>query len=290
MADRPTPEEWKDRCPELRRVKTQLEGPCPLCGGNDRFHVNLAPPHKFGCRQCGEGKEILGKVFGGKGGQTPSHPIEECIDAVYRDANGREAVSFRKDWPRDWDGEPCDFKDCKQSTPHKHIWRKRGGPSRGLLLLLWQPDKPLDTDLVVIVEGEKAARAVKSAGYIAASYCGGSAAVRYADYSPVEGHPVLVWPDADSAGGRAAKTALQKAYEAGAFEVYLLPIDKGLSNGADAADYSLEEVKRLVSEALEGDPSPRPDVGLDIQGPPSKVVEQIQPNKDGMRTSSTTFG
>ena len=51
---RPTPDEWLIKCPELRTASTQLEGPCPACGGQDRFHVTLAPPYLFGCRQCPE--------------------------------------------------------------------------------------------------------------------------------------------------------------------------------------------------------------------------------------------
>ena len=51
---RPTPDEWKARCPTLVLRSTQLEGPCPECGGDDRFHVNLEAPHLFGCRKCGD--------------------------------------------------------------------------------------------------------------------------------------------------------------------------------------------------------------------------------------------
>ena len=51
---RPTPDEWKARCPTLVLRSTQLEGPCPECGGDDRFHVDLEAPHLFGCRKCGD--------------------------------------------------------------------------------------------------------------------------------------------------------------------------------------------------------------------------------------------
>ena len=51
---RPTPAEWRERCPHLYEAGTQLEGPCPACGGNKRFHVNLKAPHLWFCRECPE--------------------------------------------------------------------------------------------------------------------------------------------------------------------------------------------------------------------------------------------
>ena len=54
----PTPAEWGDRCPQLYETGTQLEGPCPACGGTDRFHVNFDPPHYWLCRDCQEGDHM----------------------------------------------------------------------------------------------------------------------------------------------------------------------------------------------------------------------------------------
>ena len=56
-SDNPHPDEWLERCPGLVRKGRQLEGPCPSCGtGDNRLHVNLKPPYKFGCRQCRDPK------------------------------------------------------------------------------------------------------------------------------------------------------------------------------------------------------------------------------------------
>ena len=48
----PTPAEWRERWPHLYEAGTQLEGPCPACGGTKRFHVNLEAPHLWSCREC----------------------------------------------------------------------------------------------------------------------------------------------------------------------------------------------------------------------------------------------
>ena len=61
---RPTPAEWLAAVPGLVDRSSQLEGPCPSCGGTDRFHVNKEPPHLFGCRKCEDPAAILGAAFG----------------------------------------------------------------------------------------------------------------------------------------------------------------------------------------------------------------------------------
>ena len=48
----PAPSEWQAACPDLQRVGKGLVGPCPACGGIDRFHVDIDPPHGWGCRHC----------------------------------------------------------------------------------------------------------------------------------------------------------------------------------------------------------------------------------------------
>ena len=287
---RPTPEEWQASVPTLKRSGSQLQGACPLCGGRDRFHVNLVEPHLFGCRQCEDGPGILRAAgFGAAGdeSQKPAarrarRPNSDFQIAEYRTAAGKITQMYRKDWPIDWQGEPCDWPDCKESGPHKHIWRDRGQPTRNLLLLLWPPTEPFDADLMVIGEGEKAAAATQHAGYTGVSYCGGvPAGAQYADYTPVAGRPCLVWPDADKAGIKGAHVAVEKCFAAGASSVHLLTVEEGA--GEDAADYSVEEIRRLVTEAIAGEALEPPDVGQGIQGAPSRAAQYIQPDQHGLR-------
>ena len=53
------PEVWYAHLPYLKKHSRQLQGPCPNCGGTDRFHVNCYPPFLFGCRQCRDNRAIL---------------------------------------------------------------------------------------------------------------------------------------------------------------------------------------------------------------------------------------
>ena len=43
-------DDFQARFPDLQRRGRELAGPCPLCGGEDRFHVNQ--DGVFGCRGC----------------------------------------------------------------------------------------------------------------------------------------------------------------------------------------------------------------------------------------------
>ena len=55
---RPSVADWQAALPRLKRAGGQLQGPCPACGGVDRFHVNLRD-NLFGCRHGCSFQEIL---------------------------------------------------------------------------------------------------------------------------------------------------------------------------------------------------------------------------------------
>ena len=88
---RPAPEEWERACPDLglQRTHTGLVGPCPACGGEDRFHVDLAPPHGWGCRRCTDRGETFAPYWaafpgrrhtGDSRSQNPQGPAPESGD------------------------------------------------------------------------------------------------------------------------------------------------------------------------------------------------------------------
>ena len=204
---------------------------------------------------------------------------EEHVEAVYSTLDGRRTVTYRKEWPKDWSGKPCNFRLpkgelCTGAEPHKHMWQTKGTPTKGLLLLLWEPLEPVDPDVVVIVEGEKCARAIREAGYIAASYMGGWGKARYADYSPVKGRVVLVWPDADTVGRTAADWDAQLSIKAGAESAQVVPQDKALETGEDAADCSTEQIEDKIAVALAEAPYERPhDAALGLEAAKPQYLE-----------------
>jgi phage/plasmid primase-like uncharacterized protein len=45
----------------LRRNGVEREGPCPICGGDDRFSINTKE-HVWNCRGCEKGGDVIALV------------------------------------------------------------------------------------------------------------------------------------------------------------------------------------------------------------------------------------
>lgn len=104
-------------------------------------------------------------------------------------------------------------------------------PLYGLQQLAEQPDAP-----VLIVEGEKAADAARKVckPYAVVTWPGGARALEKADWRPVRGRSVLLWPDADRAGTESMATLAALLHEH-CETVKVLDV-AGQPDGWDAAD------------------------------------------------------
>ena len=80
----PGVKEWADTL-DLTRRGLEFVGPCPLCGGDDRFHVRDSGGRAaVGCRGCIDGQpdgerakrfgELLKAVFPARGGGSGAFP------------------------------------------------------------------------------------------------------------------------------------------------------------------------------------------------------------------------
>lgn len=183
---------------------------------------------------------------------------EQYRIATYQHPDGRAVPRYRKNYPADFPPGPCTWyhkdkngnkKLCGQTAPHKHIW----GPSvRGCYVLAWGEDAPGNT--AIICEGEKAAAAcaqhMKGMPYTAFSYGGTSATS--ADFSPLNGRKVIIWPDNDDASAKATVKIGQKLAEVGA-QILLMGV-AGLNRKDDAADVDKETALKLIAGAKEYEP------------------------------------
>ena len=111
---RRTPEDWMAAWPEgldpLVKQSTQWEGPCPSCsqetgdGGDDRFHVNVAAPHQFGCRKCVDPKtekpdmRPYYAVFGRHGGARDTGPSVKEGGGTFFRIGDHIGQSLRPTW------------------------------------------------------------------------------------------------------------------------------------------------------------------------------------------------
>jgi uncharacterized protein (DUF927 family) len=95
------------------------------------------------------------------------------------------------------------------------------------------PDVP-----VLVVEGEKTADAAQRVvpSMAAMTWPGGCKAVAKADFAPLAGRMVFVWPDADAPGIKAAEDVAVRALKAGAGQVFLVENHPDAPSGWDIAD------------------------------------------------------
>jgi len=160
-------------------------------------------------------------------------PVDELGPATakwdYFDAYGHLiAVVYRYDPPGGKkEFRPWDAKRRKMAPPDPRP--------------LYNQPGMLNSARIILVEGEKCAQALISAGVTATTAMhGANAPVDKTDWSPLSGKAVIIWPDRDKPGWEYAMAAAQAALAAGALtcDVLLPPDDK--TDGWDAAD-ALEE-------------------------------------------------
>jgi len=114
----------------------------------------------------------------------------------------------------------------KQFRPWDVLGRRMAAPNPRPL---YNQPGMLQSNLVVLVEGEKCAQALIDAGYCATTAMhGANAPVDKTDWTPLAGKVVLIWPDRDKPGWEYAERALLAILQVGALscEILVPPHDK----------------------------------------------------------------
>lgn len=143
-------------------------------------------------------------------------------------------------------------------------------PLYGLDLLAANPSAG-----VLIVEGEKAADAARTiCPGLVVTWPGGGKAVRFADWSPLAGRNVVIWPDRDEPGIDAAQ-AIAKLIAPTVNKVRIITPPAGEPDGWDLADAVAEgwDRARLV-QAIKPPPEPQP---YDDEPPPHEIEPEGPP-------------
>jgi P4 family phage/plasmid primase-like protien len=136
-------------------------------------------------------------------------------------------------------------------------------PLYGLQALAERPAAP-----VVLGEGEKARDAAAQGlpGMVCVTWPGGSNGVRWADFSPLAGKDVVLWPDADDAGLKAMREIAEKLTALGVKRIRWIDTE-GLAKGFDAADVPAGEMVAFCRARVREVPPAGPE-------PPSNDVEK----------------
>jgi putative DNA primase/helicase len=144
-----------------------------------------------------------------------------------------------------WKSPLGDFQWHWESWPEKR-------PLYGLQRLAEAPNAT-----AVVCEGEKAAEACAALlpGFVAVTSPNGSKSAAKADWSPLKGRRVVLWPDADQAGARYAVKAGTLCLKTGATSVLIAPPPGGVPNGWDAADakddgWTPDRARALIASAV----------------------------------------
>lgn len=97
-----------------------------------------------------------------------------------------------------------------KSNPEKVGWDLKGYQAEKTILYNIHQLKENYSASVLIVEGEKTAdhalTKVPKEGFICLTWSGGAGAVQRADWTPLSGRKVIIWPDNDEAGVKAANS------------------------------------------------------------------------------------
>ena len=248
-------------------------------GSRERFSFNSAACHiggdnpagcwateregrvYFHCHKHGDGKSQwieahrritanlgLPEYRAPSGPYRATKPISSRTWTYHNPTTGEGAVQVVERY----DG-PCQRDDCREGFAHKHSWLRRKKEHRetstdGFLLLehMAPEGAPAVPEWAIVAEGEKTAEAAAELGWRAFSYLGGSNGAGRADYSPVRGLNMLIAPDNDRPGMKAALIAAIRCLEAGAIDVRLMPTDVFTRRGEDLADLESSERGRAV--------------------------------------------
>ena len=234
--------EWQAMAPALglKPEGREFVGPCPSCGGEDRFSVSEKNRRAvFQCRGCNPGRDnpeafqaiLIAAGFadehepGALGPPDTTYvyrdPKGDAYHEVYRWGNGSSKVIRQKPGYRG--------KFYPYRIEHHPDWH----------------DLP-----IVVVEGEKCADHLARLGYAAVTWCGGAGKETRTLWGGLAGREVVLWADSDASGkGSEAMRTLAGILEGLGCEICFVTIPEGKPDKRDAADATEEEIHRLIETA-----------------------------------------
>lgn len=252
----------------------ERSGPCPICGGHDRFSVNLKK-QVWNCRGCGRGGDTIALVqhleqldFGEAvkllaGEQPPERRAAESKKVVvkrfdYEDENGELLFQVERIEFQNQDGS---FVLTDGGKRKKSFRQRRADPHRegqwlycvdGVRMVPYRlPELQEAIALghpIVIAEGEHKVDSLRGWNIAATCNTGGAKHWKAEHSAYLRGAEVIIMPDNDQAGRLHCEKCASSLIEAGAnVRVLELP---GLAPKGDIADWAqagtIEELHGLI--------------------------------------------
>jgi len=197
-------------------------------------------------------------------------PTYANIDAIKAIVPGEVEATYVYTNPATESPELIVIRFRHRDTGKKAFWQARPVPGG---FRLEAPPKPWPlynrgrvamTDTVLVVEGEKTVHALHTLGVVATTSPAGAGAAEHADWTPLAGKTVTLWPDNDDAGIAHMKDVARMLdrFDPAPRVSWIDPQALDLPDKGDAVDYiagllsSQNEAKRLDVELLISDAEP----------------------------------
>ena len=253
----------------LKKTSSGLAGPCPLCGGDDRFYITRKSGEALiGCRQCGDGKTFLpdvlkavGWVDDGPGPQRmqdqepkrnhgpPVPPVSVYDDDMAGPADPPGPAPEQKEtgrWTyRNLDGETV---TVRRMEPGRNGRKKDFPRTPTGLQGPWLPLAGYDdSGPLLIVEGEGCCDRARELGFNCTTWQGGTGAAGKTHWAGIVNSEVTLFPDNDNPGRRAMGVIAAQLSSQGC-TVRMCNVS-GLPEKGDIADIEPEEASRIIEAA-----------------------------------------
>jgi hypothetical protein len=210
----PIEREIERRGIQLKGGKVERAGPCPICGGTDRFSINTKK-QIFHCRQCGKGGDVIAlvehldecnfvaavRLLAGE----PSSPRangkdRKAVEFYYRDESGALVFAVERiDYVKDGKRKTFKQKRPDPDRPGEWLWSVKG--VRAVPYRLPEVIEALANErAVLIVEGEAKADLLWSWNVAATCNAGGAKKWKPEHSEFFKGADVVLVPDHDDAG------------------------------------------------------------------------------------------
>jgi putative DNA primase/helicase len=260
-----------ERIAEERSIKLrgriERVGPCPRCGGTDRFSINIRK-QLWNCRECQKGGDVIALVqhLDGVDFITAVNTLAGPIPGAKTKADGKDHphASVQEFPYTDENGNVLFVVDRRNANgkAKKRIKQKRPDPDRpgewlwnlaGIPLVPYRLPQLIEAIAndhpILIVEGEGKADLLSGWNVTATCNSGGAGKWKPEHSAYMRDADVVLVPDADDAGW-------QHVHQVGAFRVLVLP---GLPEKGDIIDWheaggTREQLDALINDAPEWKP------------------------------------
>jgi phage/plasmid primase-like uncharacterized protein len=106
----------------LKNASGEWVGPCPRCGGRDRFAIN-ARKRIFNCRRCGIGGDTIGMVE-----HVTGSSFVEAVKFITAANTGEDFHNHRDDWKGEAEVAPHAFVTGRIGAIVRELVPVRGSP------------------------------------------------------------------------------------------------------------------------------------------------------------------